>query len=250
MADLLVVLSDFLACVGTGIMMATIIWFVGTNCLMPEEKHPLDFYSNVVRTKPYVFILLLISFLGSAGSIYATGSHGLFRNTVPELVVVVYTQGILIVLMVWREISAAGAWVSGMMYSVLSACMLVFLLSFDPPISETGWFYSVVFLLAHIFIVIWLRFAVNRHASLDQGNPLVPMGAERLTRAWQHVVFNQTPVLLASSSALYLLLYQLKLNRYGGAFAVTYGLIASVLLAGCCHGARDSPSTTGAVEAV
>jgi len=181
--------------------------FLYQNFVVREINHPLDYYSNRLRTKPPIFLFIIVVLLGGAGLSANTGELSQFLGTVPELAIVVYLQGWMHMISAWFTISAAAGLVAALLYAIAGACAVLVVLIPTPPGDEPGWVYSVAYLGVQLVSVGWVRVGVRRHLNNDNGGKIVPDGAELLAMSWEWVVCRFVPVLLVGSNVAFLLAY-------------------------------------------
>eukprot|EP00405_Crypthecodinium_cohnii_P012794 CAMPEP_0206434008 /NCGR_PEP_ID=MMETSP0324_2-20121206/8867_1 /ASSEMBLY_ACC=CAM_ASM_000836 /TAXON_ID=2866 /ORGANISM="Crypthecodinium cohnii, Strain Seligo" /LENGTH=229 /DNA_ID=CAMNT_0053900371 /DNA_START=44 /DNA_END=733 /DNA_ORIENTATION=- len=209
----------------------SVLWFIIMNFLVREQHHPLDFYSNQLRTKPHVFLTVLGSLVAAAVVSNQTDQMSLFVKTLPELAIVVYAQGFCIITYTLLKVSAAAAIAASFLYVTLTVSTLLVVMI--PTIQGYGWVYSSAFLLINYIWVRWVRTGVKRHLYTDHGKTLCPAGAEVLFQTYDKITKYSTPAILILSDAGFMLVYQLEEGHYGFAVVAAYAFVATVLIVGC-----------------
>mmetsp|Transcript_53505 Transcript_53505/g.171459 ORF Transcript_53505/g.171459 Transcript_53505/m.171459 type:complete len:243 (+) Transcript_53505:132-860(+) len=210
-------------------------WFLVVNFLAAEESQPLDYYSNKLRIRPYWYALIILALVAVTLAVSITDQLGLLVKTLPELVVTAYLQGLTIAATVGLFESSAAALVSMLFYVVVGTATLLIVTIPTPPFGRPGVVYSNAFLVAKMVGVAWLKIGVGRHY-IDT-KPL-PAGAERLPELWAKAVLWGNPLLLIILDLLYAVLWQLEKDNFGSALSISYFVVASLLLLGCCHSYR------------
>lgn len=211
--------------------------FVYMNFVVAEEKHPLDYYSNRLRTRPFYFVGILGFFaaLGTTAIVFPDVS-GFVIGAFPELAVAMYLQGLVIVGILLRRESAAAALTGALFYSIAGIATALIVTIPEIPVDRPGALYANAFLLANIVWVLWVSLGVGRRRG--QQHRLLPQGAECVPRQWSKAVLWGNPALLLFLDSFFGVLWQLERGDYGLAFSISYILVATLLLLGCCYNFR------------
>lgn len=240
--------ANVMSYVSLGIVGAAALWFLIWNFLGPEAKHPLDYFSNKLRTQPYIYWVSVLALVGIPVTVELSGMKATFLKAVPQLGLVMYIQGSMIMFAAFRQLSAAACMVAALLYLVVSATGTLAIVSINPPGHEPGWVFSAMFLVFHMLVVLVFRTGTLRHLKQDRGGALLPPGSEKLARLWDHITLKHTPVLFASSNTIFFILYKLDQGSYGMAFALTYSIVTILVLIGCCKAAQEDLDGDRAVD--
>jgi|Transcript_85580 hypothetical protein len=220
-----------------GVLIAIAVLFVYTNFIQPEMYHPLDWYSNKLRTRPHNFLGLIFIFGISSMVIMVTGSLPLMLK-VPELAVAVYLQGFMIMVVMIAKESTATALCALLLYEFMCIASVLIVMIPDVPGNEPGWIYSAMFLIMNMVFTFWIKAGVRRHHGHDGEDKLVPEGAGRLFELWEKTVLRGNPLLLIATNLAFLCVFQINAGSIGWALAILYYVVAGLLLAGCCYSYR------------
>jgi len=231
--------AELLSFAALGLVVAAVVWFLIWNCLGPEKWHPLDYFSNKLRSQPYLFVMALFAVLGLPMLLEFFGLKATFLKAAPELALVVYLLGILVVGTAFHQMSAAGALVGALLYMVISIMMVVSVIFINPPFDEVGWCWSVMFLLLHMTFMLTVRLGVDRHLGRDSGRLLIPPGSEKLSKIWEATMMKFVPPMLLVVNFIFAILYKMDEGDYGVAFASTYFIVSTLVLLGCCVKAKE-----------
>eukprot|EP00927_Polykrikos_kofoidii_P045750 TRINITY_DN39842_c0_g1_i1.p1 TRINITY_DN39842_c0_g1~~TRINITY_DN39842_c0_g1_i1.p1 ORF type:complete len:249 (+),score=30.16 TRINITY_DN39842_c0_g1_i1:47-793(+) len=248
MGVMLPVVAQMLRWVYIGVTCVVAFWFILINFLGDERTHPLDYYSNKLRTRPYLFAAEILFLAASMGILIASGQLQLFEQALPEVAIAVQAQGLVIAVNVLLKVSSAASLTSVGFYIFTGAISVVIIISASLPIKRQGVVFSSVYIVLNVVFVVWLGNGVKRHLGHDKGEALVPEGAEVMPRVWSSTVKTSAPSLLVLTNILYLSEYLFTQGRYGQVGAVLYTFVSCLLIAGCCHEFRGENTTT-AVEA-
>jgi hypothetical protein len=245
---------------------AGVLWFAINNFVADEAYHPLDYFSNKMRSRPHVFLLVAVGLAVCAMLPVVLGISAALLTALPDLAAVVYGLGLVIFGRVWTRESTAAGLLALLLYAPVSFATVLIVMS--PVLTEdwAGWLYCNLYLVAHLVWVLWLRTAADRRmagekitlstawrrrlccccqrCSRDQDEPLepaslLPEGSEKLTQLWERAVYFAVPLLLVFSNIVNLLIHLIKERELGWTFAVSYWLLACALLAGCCYDYRS-----------
>mmetsp|Transcript_99369 Transcript_99369/g.259093 ORF Transcript_99369/g.259093 Transcript_99369/m.259093 type:complete len:274 (-) Transcript_99369:179-1000(-) len=249
--------------VGAGV---GVIWFTINNFLVAEVYHPLDYFSNKLRSRPHVFLLAALGLALCAALPSVLGISAALLAALPDLAAVVYGLGLVIFVKVWTQESTAAGLLALLLYAPVSFATVLIVMS--PVLTENwaGWLYCNLYLVAHLVWVLWLRTAANRRMTGEkitlmspawrrrlccccqrcarepdeplEPTSLLPEGSEKLTRLWERAVHFAAPLLLVFSNVVNLLIHLVKERELGWTFAVSYWLLACALLAGCSYDYR------------
>jgi hypothetical protein len=231
------------------------IWFAVVNFGGDERKHPLDYFSNKLRSRPHVFFLTVAALVACALLPVVMGINDEMAESLPGLAAVIYGLGLAI----FCKVSASESTAAGLMALLLYAPTSFFtvLIIMSPMLTESwaGWMYSNMYLAAHLFWVLWLRANANRRKEPsaqqdpDEEEPslnccqrccrvevtdLLPKGSDKLTLMWEKAVYFTVPLLLVVSNLMNLFMYCIEEGENGWAAAMAFWMIACSLLAGCC----------------
>jgi len=212
--------------------------FITFNFLADEKYHPVDYFSNVMRTKPPCFMLVVVALAGSAVGSIMSGQLGLLQETLPEVIIAVDLLGMVIFATVFRHFSAAAALVAVLLYEISSVANVIAVMVVTPP-EEPGWVYGSAFLVLNFVWVAWLRVAIQRYTGRDGNESPLPHGADTLPRLWAKAALYGIPMLLVSTNVLYFIAYLAKVGSYGWASALSLYTVSGVLILGCCHSYRS-----------
>eukprot|EP00929_Paragymnodinium_shiwhaense_P101249 TRINITY_DN64199_c0_g1_i4.p1 TRINITY_DN64199_c0_g1~~TRINITY_DN64199_c0_g1_i4.p1 ORF type:complete len:275 (+),score=34.77 TRINITY_DN64199_c0_g1_i4:72-827(+) len=215
-----------------------VLWFGMVNYIGAEEHHPLDWYSNKMRTRPYWFVLEVLFFGSVAAGLWFGSQLEFFCSLIPELLIAVDSLGLVIGVVVLFGESAAATLTAWAIYTFVSACIVIIIIIPTPPVSRPGLVYSSVFLVVNVLLVIWVELGVYRHLDREKRDPLIPVGSETMPRLWAKAVKRATPLLLIVTNLLYLSQSLVAQNNYGSAAAIVYYVVAVLLLLGCCGSYR------------
>lgn len=226
----------FLAAYGTTALAA--VWFAFINFLGDELHHPLDFFSNKLRTRPYWYIIVLMAFAGLLVFDNASGEMTELQNTLPELVVTIYVEGFMLVGTMMMKESAGAAMVTMLGHMIVSKG-LVITVTILPAAFLPGAFYSNCFLIIYMFFVFFLQMGAERHAGYLQkpeatSRVELPEGADRVPRLWAKAILYGNPVLMIVLDIMFLAVFLMSRGEYGKALTICYSIVATLLLMGCC----------------
>lgn len=216
----------------------TVLWFAFLNFVANEVYHPLDFYSNTLRTKPYWYMIEVVLLGGIVAGVASTGQLGTFHKFLPELASAIYLQGLAITLVVALSLSAGAAMTAQLAYAFTAACLTLIVTIPTAPGKRPGVVYSGLYFLINIIWVAWLRVGMRRHYGRDNKQVNYPPGFEKLPQLWASAVLWGNPLLLFITNLVYLVVYMIDLGMYGGAFAAAYFVVSTVLVLGCCRSYR------------
>jgi len=216
------------------------VWFAFINFLGDELYHPLDFFSNKLRTRPYWYVLVLAFLAGLLGMDMATGDWAELAKTLPELAVATNVQGFVLVGTMMMFESAGAAMVTMLAHMIFTKGLVVIVTIPTPPFLP-GAVYSNGYFLANMFFVFFLKVGAERHArsleKLEEGQTskwVLPEGAERVPKLWARSVLYGNPVLMLLTDIMFLAVYLMSRGEYGKALTICYFICALLLLMGCC----------------
>lgn len=225
----------FVSAIMTGIIF---VKFFIINFIAIEKYHPLDYFSNKMRTKPPCCLLMMVALGGSMWGLILSGQLMLFMQMLPEVAIAVYAQGIIICVKIFVGYSAAAALVAVLLYAVVSIVNIMAVMVVTPP-DEPGWIYGSAFLVINFVWIVLLRIAIKRHVGRDgKENPLPP-GADKLPKLWAEGVILGTFPILVSTNIVYFVAYLVSVGKYGWACAISLYTVSGVLLLGCCYSYRS-----------
>lgn len=211
------------------------VWFMFRNFLSDELYHPLDFYSNKLRTRPHYLALVLGVLGGGAVLILFSGILWTVFDTLPELGFAVQLQALVLgAVMIVRESAAAGLVATALNAFVAAGTARIATIP-DMPSDQPGVFYSGAYLILGMIFAEWMRVGAERHVDHDGEKSPLPPGAERLPQLWAKTVRYGNPALLVVTNLVFLELYMLEQNEYGWGCAILFYVVAAVLLFGCCY---------------
>jgi len=216
-----------------------LLWFGTMNFIVDEKYHPLDFYSNLLRTRPFWYILIFVFFASVfASALLSEHAFGFLVGAFPELAVAMYLQGLIAVGGLLRRESTAAALAGALLYSLTATATALMVTIPDLPVERPGAIYASFFLLANIVWVVWVSEGVGRHV-VNEGNPrLLPDGAECVPKRFMRTTLWGNPVLLIVLNFWFGVLWQIEIQSYGTALCFIYILVASGLVLGCCYNYR------------
>jgi MFS family permease len=239
MTDLWKTLAEVLAYVCNAFVILVAMWCLFINFVADESHHPLDYYSNKMRTKPYWVIIVSFVLFGLMGAVYGANSTKSLNETLPEVAISCYLEGLIIGSVALFGESAATAVVACILYFFVAGCITTMVLIPTLDFTRAGAYYAGMFLVANMIFVGWAQLAVRRHLTLDGGKKLVPAGSERLFQAWSRAVFRWNPLVVCVQSLIYTVHHLNDVKKYGMACAIGYYVIATLLVCGCCKSFTD-----------
>eukprot|EP00913_Durusdinium_trenchii_P027071 g25406.t1 len=139
------------------------VWFAFINFLGDELYHPLDFFSNKMRTRPYWYFLVLAATGGLLSIDMASGYLDELSNTLPELVVCTNLQGFVLVGRMMLSESAGAAMVTMLAHMIITKGLVVIVTVPTAPFMP-GAVYSNGYFLLYMFFVFFLKVGAERHA--------------------------------------------------------------------------------------
>lgn len=219
---------------------AVVLWFAFVNFAGDEVNHPLDFYSNKIRTRPYWFLLMVVIFVALTAFASTGGRMSLFLDHQPELAIAAFLLGFAIGVTVLVRLSAGAALAAMIAYPLVAAATVAIVLIPTLHIDRPGAYYSGAYFIFHILWVAWLNEGVRRHLREDASRSLLPPGAEKMTQLWAASVYGWSPLLFIGTTLAYAVDHLVAVGRYGFACALAYYVVAGLLLIGCCYRYRST----------
>mmetsp|Transcript_39203 Transcript_39203/g.73106 ORF Transcript_39203/g.73106 Transcript_39203/m.73106 type:complete len:255 (-) Transcript_39203:66-830(-) len=214
------------------------VWFAAINFLGDEIYHPLDFFSNKMRTRPYWYLLVLAATGGLLGLDMASGYLNELSTALPELVVCTSLEGFLLVGTMMLSESAGAAIVTMLAHMIIKKGLVIIVTIPTAPVMP-GAVYANAYFILHIFFVFFLQVGAQRHARHlvkieNQSRFVLPDGAERVPKLWARTVLRGCPVLLVVTDILFLAVYLMSRGEYGKTITILYFITALGMLLGCC----------------
>lgn len=214
------------------------VWFAFINFLGDELYHPLDFFSNKMRTRPYWYFLVLAATGGLLSIDMASGYLDELSNTLPELVVCTNLQGFVLVGRMMLSESAGAAMVTMLAHMIITKGLVVIVTVPTAPFMP-GAVYSNGYFLLYMFFVFFLKVGAERHARYltkieFHSKFVLKEGAERVPKLWAHTILRGCPILLVVTDILFLAVYLMSRGEYGKAITILYFITALAMLLGCC----------------
>ncbi|CAJ1332782.1 unnamed protein product [Effrenium voratum] len=214
------------------------VWFAFINFIGDELHHPLDFFSNKMRTRPYWYLLVLAATGGLLGLDMASGYLDELSKTLPELVVCTNLEGFVLVGTMMFAESAGAAMVTMLAHMIITKGLVVIVTIPTAPFMP-GAVYSNAYFLLHMFFVFFLKVGAERHARYlvkieYQSKLVLSEGAERVPQLWARTILRGCPILLVVTDILFLAVYLMSRGEYGKAITILYFITAILMLLGCC----------------
>ncbi|CAE7183873.1 unnamed protein product [Symbiodinium microadriaticum] len=214
------------------------VWFAAVNFVGDEAYHPLDFFSNKMRTRPYWYLAVVAATGGLLGLDMASGYLEELSNALPELVVCTNLQGFVLVGTMMFSESAGAAMVTMLAHMIVTKGFVVVITIPTAPFMP-GAVYSNAYFMMYIFFVFFLKVGAERHARhlvkiQFQSKFALPDGAERVPKLWARTVLRGCPVLLLVTDILFLAVYLMSRGEYGKTITILYFITALGMLLGCC----------------
>ncbi|CAE8701510.1 unnamed protein product, partial [Polarella glacialis] len=139
------------------------VWFAMINYVGNELYHPLDFFSNKLRTRPYWFALTIVGVGLMLLIDTVSGEMDALTSVLPELAVAQNLQGFVSVVSMMYNESAGAALVTMLLHQVFSKTMVLIITVATPPkLFSAGVMYSNGYFVANMFCVTWIQFGFNR----------------------------------------------------------------------------------------
>lgn len=211
------------------------VWTVFINFIAKEAIQPLDFYSNKLRTRPYWLVIVVVVLGGGLAANFLTGKLKLLNEGLPEVAVAMYLQALCIGLMTLFQGSAATALTALCLYGFVGSALCMVALAPTLPFNRPGVWYAVLFFLANIAFVVWSRLGIKRYINQDVEAKCWPSGSERLFEIWAEAVMKWSLLMAVLTTLAYGVHYLQFVGEYGYACALTYYVVAFLLVLGCCR---------------
>ncbi|OLP95238.1 hypothetical protein AK812_SmicGene22660 [Symbiodinium microadriaticum] len=132
------------------------VWFAAVNFVGDEAYHPLDFFSNKMRTRPYWYLAVVAATGGLLGLDMASGYLEELSNALPELVVCTNLQGFVLVGTMMFSESAGAAMVTMLAHMIVTKGFVVVITIPTAPFMP-GAVYSNAYFMMYIFFVFFLK---------------------------------------------------------------------------------------------
>lgn len=174
-------LCNALLVIGAGV---GAVWFAINNYLADEIHHPLDYFSNKLRSRPHVYVMVTAGLTICAAAPVVLGISAALLDALPELAAVVYGLGLAIYGIVWSRESTAAGLLALLLYAPLALATVLIVMS--PVITEdwAGWLYCNMYLFAHLFWVVWLRNSADRRDRRAHAAALAAAAADNNKVTW------------------------------------------------------------------
>lgn len=218
-----------------GFVALLVVMTIFVNFLVDEAHQPIDFYSNKLRTRPYWLLIEIVVLGGGLCGVYFANMAKTLNDGLPEIAIACYLEGLAIGMTQLGRVSAASSLTSLCIYGFLAPCLCMITLVPTFPVNRPGIFYSVLYFIVGVIFVFWVKVGVKRHIYVDGHPKILPPGAERLFEVWYEAAFKWNPVLTICTSMAYGVEFLVYKGEYGYASALAYSVVASLILAGCCH---------------
>lgn len=239
MGDVWQPVAQGLSFLGAAFVAITLILTVFMNFCTDERHHPLDFYSNKIRTRPYWLLIELVLLAGILVAVFLVKLPQQINDNLPEVAIAAYAQGLIIGVSELTGESASASFTSMVLYAFVCCAIVVMTLIPTLQFARPGAFYAGMYLVFNMIIVAWIRTGVKRHLGVDGGQKLLPAGAERLFQLWAVAVLRWNPLVLVLTSMAYVVVHLYDTENYGWACAIFYYILAGLLVFGCCKSFND-----------